>query len=377
MIIVFIVCVCMIVYTYFLYPLMLSFLSIFKKDTHSKITNDHYPSVTMVIAAYNEENVLKDKIRNCIDLDYPSDKLNILIGSDGSTDSTNKIIKNYVSEKIKLVELPRSGKCNVLNKLIPMASGEIIVLSDANTMYQKDSIKKLVVGFQYKDVGCVCGKLRLMDRDNQPAGESLYWKYETFIKNLEGLFGAVIGSNGGIYAIRKNLFTPLPTNTIVDDFFITCKILEKGYRCIYQQEAIAYEEVAINIASEFKRKVRISKGNFQNLFRLKKLLNPTLGLLSLSYWSHKVIRWFVPILLIIIFLTNMFLLQYAFFRFTIIIQILFYLLSYIGYLMDANNKQNKIVHLCYYLTSMNVALLFGLIEYVKGIKSATWHSTAR
>src|SRR4030043_1301104 len=239
-----------IIYAYIGYPIVLYLLSKLFELKNKKEVNEYnkWPKVDLLIAAYNEGKGISAKIENCLMLDYPKDLLHIWIASDGSSDNTNKIVKTYAEahENIHLLEFPRTGKSGILNKAMESVKSEIVVFSDANTEYSTDAVKRLVKHFEDPDVGCVSGRLIYGNPGETISGkgESLYWKYETSLKKMESKLGYVAGANGAIYAIRRDLFEPFPPRTINDDFTLSMKIVMKGFKCVYDENAIVYEDVA-------------------------------------------------------------------------------------------------------------------------------------
>lgn len=371
----------LIVYGYLVYPVIL--LMIKAADRRPQAI-DHrpetLPSVSIIIAAYNEEKVIDSKIKNLLELDYPKDRIEIAIASDGSTDTTDLIVSGYAHNGIKLVRLDgRNGKVNAINKVVPDLRGEIVVFSDANTFYKEDAVKMLVRNFDDERIGCVCGELRFRNARQNEVGnlEGFYWRYEQFLKRNEGMRGSLLGANGGIYAIRKSLFKALPSDTIVEDFVMPMKILEKGYKVIYEPEAIAYEETSQKIVQEMERRVRIGAGDFQALTLTWRLLNPARGFTALSYFSHKVIRWFAPFLLMIALASNLFLLNTDFYKIIFLLQCLFYIAAILGRVLSGFNIRLKAFGLPYYFVSMNIALFLGFIRFCTNSQSVTWQRTER
>lgn len=375
----------LVIYTYSIYALILYFLSSSRRKRriadsehgNSEIQETRLPNVSMVIAAYNEEKVISDKLENCLAIDYPKDKFEIIVGSDGSSDRTNEIVSSYEASGVKLINYTdRRGKTSVLNRTIPQAGGEIVVLSDANSMYEPDAVRKLVRHFVYERIGAVCGKLVLRTRDKKQVEEGLYWKYECVLKSMESDLGALLGANGGIYAIRRELFEPIPDGTIVDDFVIAMKVKEKGFDVIYDQEAIAYEDAAHDVKAEFTRRIRIGAGCFQAIPLTRSLLNPKRGFVAFAYWSHKILRWNVPFFLIAAFVSNMLLLGNPFYLFLFILQSLFYTFALIGHVLN-RRRSGKIFSIPYYFGSMNLALLFGFFRFITKTQKVTWKRTER
>jgi len=367
-------------YTYLFYPLILKFLSGFKRrDVKTKKLDSYIPYVTMVVAAYNEEKVIEEKLKNILGLNYPKNKMVAIIASDGSNDRTNEIVKRYESKNLKLMEYPRLGKVKVLNKTVPLASGEIIVFSDANTMYNSQAITTLVQHFRDADVGCVCGKLKLINPKSVQSGEGegSYWRYETWIKEKESRFGCVAGANGAIYAIRRDLFEEMPSNVINDDFHISMKIMEKGYKVIYENDAIGIEEVAPDFNSEFLRHVRDGAGHYRAILHLTGLLNPIKGVKFFTYVSHRLIRWMVPFFLPLIFFLNILLIMNPFYMTLFFFQLFIYLCAILSFFLQKQNVKLKIFIIPYYFLCINLALLLGFWKNLLGAQGVTWDRTER
>ncbi|MCU0344127.1 MAG: glycosyltransferase [Ignavibacterium sp.] len=274
------------------------------------------------------------------------------------------------------------GKASVLNDLAQLAKNEILVFTDANTKFEKDALLKLVSKFSDAKIGGVCGRLDLeepianFDRTNR---EKLYWMYETHLKNLEGDLGILIAANGGIYAIRKELFIKFPVGeAITDDLYQTFGVLNQGYNFLYASDAIASEEVSQEIMMEFRRKVRFAATNFQTLKIFRGLLLQKKILISYALWSHKIIRWFVPLLLILLLLTNFLLIDSSPFYYTIfIIQAIFYISAFIGYIFNVIKVNVSFFSLVYYYVLTNLALLIGFFKFLSKKHANVWESTPR
>ena len=276
----------------------------------------------------------------------------------------------------------RRGKVSVLNDLVEEAKNDIIVFSDANSIFENNSVKLLVNHFTDEKIGGVCGRLILLNNEetgNFVKQEKNYWDYETFIKKSEGRCGILIGSNGAIYAIRKRLFKNLPTlKAITDDLYITLLVLKEKYKFAYESSAIAYEETGKNVVDEFRRKTRFSATNFQTLIYFKNLLFSKNILLSFAFWSHKILRWFTPIILILIFIFNIFLFNYSnYYEILFYVQLIFYILCICGYLFYKLEFNLKIFNLPFYFAMTNVAILIGLFKFIFNKHEAFWQSTPR
>jgi len=370
------------VHTYILYPVSVYILSIFftKRITSNP---DYQPKVSIIISVYNEEKVIEKTIRNFLKSDYDLSKIQFVIGSDNSSDKTNEIIESLSKEVTNIDFYPfkeRRGKARVINDLVKSAKGEIIIFSDANTMYSPDAIKKIVKYYSDERVGGVSGRLVLLNHEKAIESgnqETKYWQYENWIKESEGKLGCLIGANGGIYSIRKALFLPLPLATVADDFTISLRVLEQGKLFVYEKSATAEEESS-DITNEYKRKIRINTMNFYSLQYMKEILQPKYGLVSYGLWSHKMIRWFSPVFMIILFISNFLLWRLnSFYEYFFYIQLVFYTFSLLGYLLKKIRVHFILFALCFYFTYMNLALLIGMIKFLMKKQSSFWQSTER
>jgi cellulose synthase/poly-beta-1,6-N-acetylglucosamine synthase-like glycosyltransferase len=333
--------------------------------------------VTLVVAAYNEEGCIAEKIRNSLALDYPADRLEVLIGSDGSTDRTEDEVRAFDDRRVRLCAGPRAGKAGVLNRCIPIAQGDIVILSDANTRIDPAAVKRLVSHFEDPEIGAVCGKLRLYNPTKKDFEESAYWSYESLLKLYEGKRGAVIGANGGLYAIRRSLFSQLPPSTVCDDFVIPMRVLENGYRVVYESDAVALEQTTEDYRKEFGRRARIAAGNFQSLKLFASLLSPAAGFRAFAFWSHKVLRWCAPALMALVLVANAFLLGRGFYRITFGAQLLFYGMALAGRRDWFKGKLRKVASAAYYFTTLNLALAVGFWRFLRGSQNPAWERTAR
>jgi len=379
----------LLLHTYFFYPLCLFAIEgvaqVFHnlrgmrsgENRHLEHRPGSLPTVSLVVAAYNEASCIRQKLENSLALDYPADRFEVVIGSDGSTDGTDDIVRACADRRVRLSPAPRAGKTTVLNRCIPAAQGDIIVLSDANTMIEPEAIQALVRHFEDPDVGAVCGKLRLYNPTKKDYEESAYWSYESLIKFYEGKRGAVVGANGGLYAIRRRLFTQLPPSTIVDDFVIPLRILEQGYKVVYEAGALAHEETTEDYGKEFGRRARIAAGNFQSLRMVPGLLLPTAGFPAFAFWSHKLLRWCAPALMAVALLANLFLLDSVFYRLTLFTQAMFYALAYLGKAGVLKGTGRRSASVAYYFVTMNLAIVVGFWRFLRNAQKAAWDRTAR
>ncbi|WP_237227738.1 glycosyltransferase family 2 protein [Rubinisphaera sp. JC750] len=371
----------LIVYSYFLYPVMLAVVSrVKRKATEVTLPEEEpsWPTVSLVIAAYREESVIAERLQNALAMDYPADKLEILIGVDGDLDGTGRIVSEIQDPRVRLLQYPeRRGKASVLNDSIPQASGEIVLLSDANTFWDVNAVKQLVRHFADEQVGGVCGRLILTDAETGKNVDGYYWRYENWIKNKEGEIGALLGANGAIYALRKSLYEPIPPHTIVDDFLIGMRVHRARKRFLYDKTAIAREETAPSIDDEFRRRTRIGAGNFQSLCWLGRLLLPDFGVVSWAFWSHKVLRWVCPLLMVLALISSAILADQPVFRGLLVAQGVFYALAIVGHVLPLPGKLASIGRLAWMFVMMNVALGVGFFRWVFRTQKATWKRTER
>lgn len=370
----------LIIYSYLIYPILLTLFSyVFRAKNQQIVSLINLPNVAIVIAAFNEEKAIKQRVENLLSLDYPKDKITFYIGSDGSTDNTNRILNEFTDSRlhIQLFDVNR-GKSAVLNNLVMLVKQPFIVFSDANTHFERDVIKQLISHFENENIGGVCGELNLFNPNNNDNKDSIYWRYEQFLKEKEGQLDALLGANGAIYAIRRELYTPIPENTIVDDFLIVMNVAKAKYQIIYDKKALAHEEVAPSIAEERKRRIRIGTGNYQAFTRLYWALNPLIGWRFFSYISHKVLRWFTPHFMIFILISNFFLVGDLFYNTTLFIQILAYIIAVWGQNINTQKKPiPSILALLTFFVSMNFALLQGFYHFTCKNVKGTWQRTSR
>jgi cellulose synthase/poly-beta-1,6-N-acetylglucosamine synthase-like glycosyltransferase len=370
-------------YTYAGYPLLLAVLArVARRLPRQPDPNGPWPSVSVLIAAYNEEHVIGERIRNLLALDYPRDRLELVIASDGSSDRTVEIVQSHANDGVRVLDYrQRSGKANVLNRALSEVRGDIVVLSDANTFMRPDAVKKLVAWFQHPEIGMVCGRLVLEDATTGRNVDSVYWKYETQLKVWENALGALLGANGAIYAIRRTLYPGLPPDTAVDDFVVPLLMrIKHGCRLFYEREAIAVEETAPDVDAEFKRRSRIGAGGFQSLRVLWPLLLPTQGWTAFSFWSHKMLRWICPLLLIAALAANIALAAQGRYRWLLAAQLAFYAVAAAGYVLPAGLLSSGVLRLARLPTmfvAMNLALLAGLWRWMRGRQKAVWQRTSR
>lgn len=342
-----------------------------------------FPTLTLVIAAYNEESIIEEKIADTLQLSYPAGKLNLVFVTDGSSDRTPDLVANY--PQIKLMHTPvRSGKILAMHRAMDVVDTEVVVFTDANTFLNKDAL--LLIARHYADatVGAVSGEKRVMQDalSDATAGEGFYWKYESALKKWDSELYSVVGAAGELFSVRRSLYQPVQPDTILDDFMISMQIAEKGYRIVYEPDAYASELSSENIKEELKRKVRIAAGGIQSILRLKKLMNPFHDpLLSFQYISHRVLRWTVtPFLMILALVFNILIVIQSgglIYQLLLAGQIGFYGLALAGWVLETRKIKVKALFVPYYFCMMNYAVLAGIGRYYKGSQSAAWEKAKR
>ncbi|WP_316799482.1 glycosyltransferase family 2 protein [Pedobacter frigidisoli] len=373
-------------YTFLGYGLLLYILirlkRIFSKPVQHVLNT--LPIVTLLVAAWNEEDMIKQKINNTLALDYPADRFQIIFISDGSTDRTLEYIQPY-KQIVSMHIDERNGKMAAIKRAIPAVTGEIIVFSDANTLLNEQAIKELVKHYQNKKVGAVAGEKRILvnaHADASSAGEGFYWKYESKLKTWDYELYSNVGAAGELFSIRTALYQPVETDTIIDDHMIAMRIAEQGFIIAYEPNAYASETASANTKEELKRKIRIAAGGIQSIFRLKKSANPfNHPILTFQYLSHRVLRWTVtPFLIILAFILNIALVATTNNNLYIVIliaQIFFYGAAFIGLIFERRNIKIKSFFVPYYFCVMNYAVIAGIGRYIKKNQSAAWERSLR
>lgn len=340
------------------------------------------PRVSLLIAAYNEADILPDKVTNCHQLDYPSDKLDLIFVTDGSSDESPNILQQEAG-LIVLHHPERRGKIAAVKRAMHHVTTPITVLTDANTFLNADAIRRMITHFQDPTVGAVAGEKRVISQgDASSGGEGLYWRYESFLKQQDSDLYSVVGAAGELYAIRTELYHEVPADTILDDFMHTLLIAKDGYRVTYAPDAIAEEHASANVEEELKRKVRICAGGFQSMRRLLPLLNIfKYGTLSFQYIGHRVLRWtLAPLCLPIVLLLNIALVVndgHGVYTLLLLGQILFYSLVLAGYLLKDRKVNLPGFFAPYYFFIMNYSVYAGFFRYLKGQQRAAWEKAKR
>ncbi|MEI9810216.1 MAG: glycosyltransferase family 2 protein [Bacteroidota bacterium] len=348
-------------------------------------TITEYLPVTLIITAYNEKEVLERKIRNTLGIDYPAGKLDILFVTDGSTDGSEAIIRQYPSLQV-LHQSERKGKLAAIKRAMQQVKTPVVVFSDANTELNKECIQRIVRHYDDPATGGVAGEKKIISNPLTSAigeAEGLYWRYESFMKKLDADFNTVVGAAGELFSIRTELFTPLDDHIILDDFVISMKICLKGYRIGYEPEAFATEFPSSSLAEEEKRKVRISAGAYQCIRYLKSALNiARYPLLSFQYISRRLLRWiFCPVMLIALLVTNILIVfdndTYSLYTLLLAGQFVFYLAAFTGWLLILSGKRPGILTIPFYFVFMNYCLVKGFARFLRGKQSVLWERSAR
>jgi cellulose synthase/poly-beta-1,6-N-acetylglucosamine synthase-like glycosyltransferase len=362
-------------YTYFGYPILLAIvMKLWGKAIDKK---DFIPGVTMIISAHNEERTIRNKLENTINIDYPKDKFEIIVVSDGSSDRTDNIVCEFSNSRVKLIRvLERSGKAHALNIAVPESQGEIIVFADARQSYSKNAIMELVSNFNDPKVGAVSGELYLVNQDGGGVGEGvgMYWKYEKLLRKMESRLYSTSGATGAIYAIRKELYRPIPDDTILDDVVIPMNVVLSGYRVVFEENAKAYDNVASTAKQELTRKIRTLCGNYQMLFRMLTLLNPFKNKVFFQFISHKVFRLLIPFALIFMLISSIFLLQEMFYRIMLILQICLYASASVGHYLSKTKASfiSRLFGVPYTFMVLNYAAVAGLYRFITHKQKSTW-----
>ncbi|MFC4232080.1 glycosyltransferase family 2 protein [Parasediminibacterium paludis] len=342
------------------------------------------PSLTLIVAAYNEASVIEEKIQNTLQLIYPKDKLQLIFVTDGSIDNTPTVIAQYPEIKL-LHKAGRSGKINAVHRAMGEVNTEIVVFTDANTFLNENALLRIAKHYINPKVGAVSGEKRVAIEANADAtaGEGFYWKYESALKKWDAELYSVVGAAGELFSVRTDLYVAVEPDTLLDDFMISMKIAMQGYKIAYDADAYAMESSSENLKEEYKRKVRIASGGIQSIIRTRKLFNPIfMPLLGFQYLSHRVLRWTItPFLMILVVFVNAYLLfDNVNWLLAIIMvgQLGFYSLAALGWLLERKEVRIKILFIPYYFCFMNYCVLVGIYRYFFTQKSSVlWDKAKR
>lgn len=380
-------------YTYVGYALILWFLVKIKKSfTASKQVvdeTDYQPDVCLFVTAFNEKDYIQQKVQNAFQLNYPQEKIQYVWVTDGSNDETPELLKQMDDRLEVYHQDERRGKMHAMNRGMKFVKAPIVIFSDSNTILGKDSIVEIVNSFSNPKVGCVAGEKRIVEKESESAagaGEGLYWKMESWIKRNDSELNSAVGAVGELFAIRTDLFEEVETDTLLDDFIISLRIAQKGYKIAYTPNAYAEETASLNVKEELKRKVRIAAGGIQTIFRLKSLLNPfKYGVLSWQYFSHKVLRWtLAPLSLFLLFVVTVFMVSGQkivagtnFYTLFLYLQVACYLVAAFGWYFENRKMRVKVFFVPYYFVMINYASVRGIFRYFKGKQSVNWEKSKR
>jgi cellulose synthase/poly-beta-1,6-N-acetylglucosamine synthase-like glycosyltransferase len=372
-------------YNYAGYAIIAHIFNTLKKKKAAPQNEEYYPTVSFIVAAYNEEDCIEQKIMNSLDQDYPANRIEFIFITDGSTDDTNVIIQNYPSVQL-LHTYERNGKSAALNRAVQYARHDILLFSDANTVLNKQATRNVARHYQNPDVGGVAGEKKVMSLKNSGEdvgkSEGLYWKYESVLKKIDSDFLTVVGAAGELFSVRKELYETVPQEVILDDFIISMKVAQKGYRIIYEPEAYAMELPSFSIKDEKKRKVRIAAGGFQAISLLAESLSFWKHFkLSYLYISHRVLRWAVsPFCLILALVSNGLLSFYTestVYKILFLLQVGFYLGAFLANASESLSKRIKILKLSYYFIFMNISVIHGFFRFLRRKQPSTWEKVKR
>ncbi|MBL8294141.1 MAG: glycosyltransferase family 2 protein [Bryobacterales bacterium] len=367
-----------VVFVYVGYPLLLLVLTAGRRYRAPRdLSDEELPSVSFVVAAYNEEMVIEEKVRNCLAIDYPAGKLEFFFVSD-STDGTNDILRRYESSRIRVKILPeRRGKLAAIGEIYPLCKRDVTVMSDANTYYYPDSVRKLVRHFSNPAIGAVTGDVRLLkSKQRFGEGEGLYYRYERKLQELESALWSTVAIDGGMYAVRRDLWRHTANSLVSDDFVTGMTVGRQGYRIIFDPEAVAEEDPTPTDDMEFRRKIRVIAYAVQSLVEREGLPRWHQGRFLLAYVSHKLLRWFAPVFLLLALVSAAALSFYSTVgRVLFAAQLLFYVLALAGWRFQ--QLESKIVRVPYYFSMVNLAALLGVIRGLRRRQKSTWVRTER
>lgn len=370
----------LLLYAYIGYPFTIALLSLIFRNKVK--TREIIPHVSIIITAFNEEKDIENKLKNCFDLDYPGQKLEIIVASDGSTDKTDEIVRRYEkSDTLVPVILHRVegrlGKTAAQNSAVKICQGEIIVFSDAASMYDRKAIKKIARNYADPTVGAVSGMYNYIKEGSSAAGLAtiIFWKFENFIKSCQTKIKTITGCCGCIYSLRKNLYTDLPPE-IISDLVEPLMILKKGYRIVFEPEALALEETAGNSKDEFKMRIRVIVRGMNGMLFVRDLFNlRKYPFVAFQLISHKLIRWIVPIFAIIVFISNAFLVRDSgFYMFMFLLQMIFYGFAFTGFIMERKGVHKAIFYLPLYFCIVNLASLISIFKVINKQNIVTWQT---
>jgi cellulose synthase/poly-beta-1,6-N-acetylglucosamine synthase-like glycosyltransferase len=369
-------CAFLIAYTYVGYPVLVIVLSRFWPRPVKR--GEIEPTVSLIIAAYNEEKVIRAKLENSLALAYPAEKLEILVVADGSADRTPDLVAEFENQGVRLLyEPPRRGKTAALNRGVPASRGEVVFFSDANTMYEPETVRKMVRNFADPAVGGVSGRKIVLDdaARNSTEGEKAYWGYEARLKTAESLLGSIATADGEIFAVRRSLLGQMPDGTVHDDMYITLHLIQSGYRVVYEPEAISAEHASKNLLDEFHLKVRYVSAGFQILGQFRNMFLPPRGWFALGFISHKVFRWSVPWFLLGALVSSA-LLAGRLYQAVFWMQMVFYSTALLSWALQGKVR-SSLLYFPLYFSMVNTAALYGIARHLFGGQTTLWRKAER
>ncbi|HEU4603408.1 MAG TPA: glycosyltransferase family 2 protein [Steroidobacteraceae bacterium] len=367
------------VYHYAGYPFAVVVLARLRGKVRLPPVPTDWPSVSLVIAAFNEEKVIAEKIRNSLSLRYPQDRYDIIVVADGSNDSTAQIVNSFADPRVRGLHDPqRRGKSHALNRAVAASQADIVVLSDANNMYSEDALELLVRRLSDATVGGVTGVKKVVQDISRQAstGDGLYWKYESKIKEAESALGGTVTGDGEIFALRREFYSPIPQGVVNDDMYLTLQLVAKGKRVAYEPNATAVEEGSITIREDVNVKIRMIAGGYQGVKHDAGIVFGS-GWFTFKFISHKILRWLMPLFLIGLFVSNLFALDQPFFQVVFAGQVILYAGALLGCLLQAARGHASVLYVPFYFVVMNIAAFAGLIRFFKGRQSALWVKAQR
>ncbi len=373
-------CLGLVIYAYAGYPALLWAVSRLRPRTSAPEREPAVlPRVSLLLPAHNEERVMAERLENLLALDYPPDRREILVGLDGSTDATPAIVASYLARGVRLAAAgPRRGKTALLNEMIGQARGEILAYTDANCAWDRDALRWLVAPFADPGIGCVIGELSYTNVDDPTVagGEGLYWRLENAIKEMESRLGGTLVANGSIYAMRRDLFQPLPAE-ISDDSVNPLRVLASGFRVVFQRRAVAREKAASRLGEEFRRKARMVTRQLGSHAHVRAFLWPPRPALAFRLLSHKLLRWLVPLFLAVALAANLLLLDHPLYWLTLAVALTGCAAGAAGALSLARGRPlGRIPRLLVYFFMVNAAAAKGLFDFVTGRRRAVWRVSA-
>lgn len=371
-------CMALVIYHYVGYPLAVIGLARLRSN-EPPAPPAEWPSIDLVIAAYDEESVIDDKLRNALSLDYPADRLRIYVVTDGSSDRTPDIVGTYAYRGVICLHEPeRRGKANALNRAVAAGNGEIVVLSDANNRYSTDSLRILASRFARASIGGVTGAKKVIaDADRMAStGDGLYWRYESRIKEAESELGGTVTGDGEIFAVRRRLFAPIPAGVVNDDMYITLRLVASGHQVAYEPRAVASEEGSLTIGEDFAVKVRMIAGGLRGALTDWRVTLCS-GWFAVRFISHKLLRWLMPLLLAGILLANLAVLEEPVYQALLAAQLLFYATAFVGWVMQFRGSSALLWYVPFYFVAMNMAAAAGIWRFLRGGQSPLWAKARR